>query len=360
MTLLVKPSHSIEMIKTQIHSLREIPVTHQTLKLNGVELKNEDNLSQHQIENCIVWLSYKPWEISVHIFENCKTKKEMIKLEVDWTENISTIKAKIFDKKGIPKDWSQLYLGEGLWDEAAKLKNFESLADDKILEKAMKEGLSLKISGLITVYIDDVGSNAGWTNFKVEAFETLSEVKRRILYWTQSQTSKFFYSNVGIESTLYKSRDDENQIFQKLDLDDITVYDYDIISFIKGKFVFTKNPDDLKYDILMTEQITTPAGITHVIECYSFDTIHTLKKKIQEKSGISSVQQRLRFCGRILVEDPGKTLKDYEIGNGSTLECREPAGMQEVSQVIVRAYQESLLRKIAYPRSVPRSRKTLR
>ena len=241
MTLLVKPSHSIEMIKTQIHSLREIPVTHQTLKLNGVELKNEDKLSQHQIENCIVWLSYKPWKISVNIFENSKTKKEMIKLEVDWTENISTIKAKIFDKKGIPEDWSQLYLGEGLWDEAVRLKNFETLADDKILEKAMKEGLSLKISGLITVYIDVVGSNTGLTNFKVEAFETLSEVKRRILYWTQSQTSKFFDSNVGIESTLYK-RDEENQIFhfQKLDLDDITVYDYGIISFINGQFVYTK------------------------------------------------------------------------------------------------------------------------
>ena len=83
LTLLVKPSHSIEMIKTQIHSLREIPVTHQTLKLNGVELKNEDTLSQHQIENCIVWLSYKPWQISIHIFEDWKTKKETIKLEVD-------------------------------------------------------------------------------------------------------------------------------------------------------------------------------------------------------------------------------------------------------------------------------------
>ena len=104
----------------------------------------------------------------------------------------------------------------------------------------------------------------------------------------------------------------------------------------------------------MTEQITTP-GITHAIECYSFDTIHMLKKRIQEKSGISSVQQRLRFCGRILVEDPGRTLKDYEIGNGSTLECREPertSGVSPMQEVLARAYRElSAMAKI--PR-VPR------
>ena len=49
MTLPVKPSYSIEMIKTQIQSLREIPVKEQVLTLNGVELKNEDNLTQFQI-----------------------------------------------------------------------------------------------------------------------------------------------------------------------------------------------------------------------------------------------------------------------------------------------------------------------
>ena len=71
-----------------------------------------------------------------------------------------------------------------------------------------------------------------------------------------------------------------------------------------------------------------------------------LKKRIQEKSGIISAQQRLRFSGQILVEDPGKTLKDYEIGNGSTLECREPDRGSEVSQsqkAFVRSYQERLL-----------------
>ena len=104
----------------------------------------------------------------------------------------------------------------------------------------------------------------------------------------------------------------------------------------------------MKYQIfvktIVTEQITT-----HAIECYSFDTIHMLKKRIQEKSGIISAQQRLRFCGQILVEDPGKTLKDYEIGNGSTLECREPGG-SEVSHIqqLARANRERLLVQAAF------------
>ena len=149
MTLSVKPSYSIEIIKTQIQSLREIPVKNQTLKLNGVELKNKDNLSQHQIENCIVWLSYKPKEISIHIFENWMTKKETIKIEVDWTETILKMMKRILIEKKIPLLWQKIYLGHGVWNVEAKLNAFESLADDKISKKAVKEGLSLMISGNI-------------------------------------------------------------------------------------------------------------------------------------------------------------------------------------------------------------------
>ena len=117
MILTVKPSYSIEMIKTQIQSLRDIPVKNQTLKLNGIELKNKDNLSQNQIENCIIWLSYKPKEISIHIFENWKLKKETITIEVDWSETILQIKEKICSKKRIPLLWQKIYLGNGVWNE---------------------------------------------------------------------------------------------------------------------------------------------------------------------------------------------------------------------------------------------------
>ena len=60
MVLSVKPSNSIEMIKTQIESLNNIPVKDQILTLNGEKLKNEDKLSRFQIENCIIQFTHRP------------------------------------------------------------------------------------------------------------------------------------------------------------------------------------------------------------------------------------------------------------------------------------------------------------
>ena len=313
LTLLVKPSHSIEMIKTQIHSLREIPVTHQTLKLNGVELKNEDNLSQHQIENCIVWLSYKPWEISVHIFENCKTKKEIIKLKVDWTEKISVLKEKIHGKFNIPTEWLNIYLGIGLWDREAKLYNSESLADDKVFKKAMEEGLSLKISGEIKVYLDDLEPKL-YRFTTVEAFETIAEVRTRIWHFANSDCSKFFDSKIDNCSTLYRRERDETGFnLWKSDQDNRTVYDFGIKKFIAGQFIFTKNINGMKYQIF----VKMPKGKRISVDCFPIDTIAMLKKRIQEKEArIPNAQ--LTFLGRP-VEELGKTLYDYEIGKDSTL-----------------------------------------
>ena len=61
MVLSVKPSNSIEMIKTQIESLNNIPVKDQILTLNGEKLKNEDKLSRFQIENCIIRFLCSDW-----------------------------------------------------------------------------------------------------------------------------------------------------------------------------------------------------------------------------------------------------------------------------------------------------------
>ena len=318
LNLSVKPSFSIREIKTQIESLKEIPAKDQVLTLNKDVLEDANKLTKEQIENCVLWLSYKSREISVHIFENWNTKKETIKVEVDWSKNIDWIKLKIFEEKSIPQSWQQIYLGHGIWNENAKLRSLEDLANAQIFRKVVKDGLSLMISGVLSIHED--ASNLNF-NIEVEAFETIKEIKAKVRLQLEAREkrSKFFHgSSNGTASNkipeLYiRDNNDGLKIFNG---DKKTLYSYGLMSLFSAKLILSsklQNPS--KYEV-RNIFVKTLSGKTITIACCNADTIEDIKVKIREKEGIPPSQQRLIYSGRQLADE--LTLSDYNVENDST------------------------------------------
>jgi len=64
--------------------------------------------------------------------------------------------------------------------------------------------------------------------------------------------------------------------------------------------------------------VRMPSGPTITLEVEGSDSIYNLKQKIEHKEGIPPDQQILHFNGILLVDN--RTLADYNIGNGKTLD----------------------------------------
>ena len=357
LTLKVKPSSTIFEVKSQIESVKEIPIKDQVLTLNGASLANDEKLFRTQIENSVLWLSYKSEEISVHLFKNSCIELETIRLKVQWTETIWQIKSLIAKKKDIPINAQNMYLGYGVWTKKTKLRDDESLADNEISKKVFKDGISLMIRGSIFVY-DDNGHNpkdlfefrhgfkesvpktqrpktlkipiTRGTHFfiydiEVEAFDTIKDVKMKAyaMQYNQqlqlnSQLEKFSSVFFGTkkESNLYIA---DCQLESLGDDDEKTVYDYGLKKFFNGEFVLTGTPFEYRTMPIFVKMLD---GKTITLDCFEFTMIEKLKLKIQEKEGIPQYQLNLVFGGMRLESD--KSFADYNITKESTIHtvCR--------------------------------------
>ena len=76
---------------------------------------------------------------------------------------------------------------------------------------------------------------------------------------------------------------------------------------------------DLSVGIPLNLNVKPPKGKTIPIKADSNDTVGDVKKKIEDKAGIPSKQQRLALGGDPL-EGDDKCLSDFDIPNGSTLD----------------------------------------